>query len=168
MHKEIDWDDLFMAMTFLVAMKSKDPNTRLGAVIVGLDHEVRSVGFNGLARGLYDDIEERSTGEDKYMWFEHAERNAIYNASRVGIPLKDCTLYVNGIPCMDCARGVIQSGISEVVYHKTWFGDNSKRWKITCNTAKEMLIEAGIRLRWYDKPITKITALLFGKEYNIT
>jgi len=122
----MDWDDLFMAMAFLVASKSEDKNTRIGAVIVGPDHEVRSVGYNGMPRKVKN-TNKRQERPEKYFWFEHAERNAVYNASLVGIPLKGCTMYTNGIPCMDCARGVIQSGITKVVYHKRWNDDNQTK-----------------------------------------
>ena len=87
--KQITWDELYMSMTFLVAMKSKDENTHIGAVVVGPDKEVRSIGFNGLPRYVDDDKPERQMKPEKYLWFEHAERNAVYNASLMGVSLKN-------------------------------------------------------------------------------
>jgi dCMP deaminase len=113
------WDEFFMNIAGVYATKSKDPSTKVGAVIVGPDREQRAGGFNGFCRGVVDDpkrFPERHARPEKYSWFEHAERNAIYNAARVGTPTKGCTLYIKGgPPCADCARGVIQSGIIEVV-----------------------------------------------------
>lgn len=163
----IDWDDLFMAMVFLVAMKSKDLRTHIGAVIVGPDNEVVSMGFNGLARGLNDDVPERQERPEKYFWFEHAERNAIYNASRIGVSLKGCRMYTNGVPCMDCARACIQSGITEVIAHKRWYSENRDKWKESCSKAEIMLGEAGVTIRYYDKPIIQISGLRWGKKYKI-
>lgn len=162
----IDWDDLFMAMVYLTAMKSKDKNTHVGAVIVDDKHRVVSVGYNGLARGLNDDLNWRQSSPEKYFWFEHAERNAVYNAKR---NLEGCIMYTNGIPCSDCARAVIQSGIKEVITHTEWDKHNKKikKWLESCDKGRQMLVEAGVKLRCYDKPIIDISAKRFGKELKI-
>lgn len=109
------WDEYFMNMVSLVATRSKDPNTQIGAVIVGLNHEIRATGYNSFPRGIRDDVPERLVRPEKYTWIEHAERNAIYNAARVGTPLEGCTIFQQVLPCMDCARAIIQAGIKEVV-----------------------------------------------------
>ena len=121
----------------LVAMKSKDKNTHIGAVIIGPDNELRSTGYNGFVRGLNDDVEERQESPEKYYWMEHAEKNAIFNAARVGIPLKGCRMYTNGVPCMECARGIVQSGIEEVIVDEAWDRTNSEKW---AENAKRSLI----------------------------
>src|SRR5271157_1920149 len=103
-----------MEMADLVATWSKDKSTHVGCVIVGAAGEIRSVGYNGFPRGVNDDIDLRYDRPLKYMWTEHAERNAIYNASRMGLSLEGCTMYLNGdhgFPCCDCARAIIQCGI---------------------------------------------------------
>lgn len=112
----MDWDDYFCSMLPLVASKSKDNSVKIGAIIVGPDHEIRSTGYNGFPRGIIDKPA-RFERPEKYVWTEHAERNAIYNAARIGVSLKDCTLYLNWWPCPDCARGIIQVGIKEVIIH---------------------------------------------------
>ena len=81
-----NWNEYFMAMARLVAKKSKDPSMQVGVVIVGPDHEVRSTGFNGFARGVNENYSSRWGRPAKYKWVEHAERNAIYNAARMGTP----------------------------------------------------------------------------------
>jgi dCMP deaminase len=116
------WDALFVELARTYARKSKDESTRVGAVIVGPDHDQRAGGFNGLPRGVVDDpvrfpwSASRHRRPEKYSWYEHAERNAIYNAARAGVATGGCTMYVaGGPPCADCARAVIQAGIVEVV-----------------------------------------------------
>lgn len=111
------WDLFYIHLAQQWADKSKDRSTSVGAIIVGPDMEQRSAGYNGFPRGVNDDIDCRHDRPVKYDFTEHAERNAIYNAARVGIPLKGCTMYLNWwpTPCADCARAVIQSGIIAVV-----------------------------------------------------
>ena len=167
MEKRVTWDELFMSMAFLVAMKSKDKRTHIGAVVIGPENEVRSVGYNGLVRGINDDIEARQQPPEKYFWFEHAERNAIYNATLMGVSLKNCRVYTNGIPCMDCGRAVVQSGIKEVIYHKNWNLDNLPKWKESCGKSAGMLEEAGVKIRYYDGPILQIKGWRKGNPYAL-
>src|SRR5512137_1572307 len=110
-----DWDQYYLDICKVVAGRSKDPNTQIGAVIVAPNHEIRSTGYNSLPRGIRDDVPERLERPTKYLWMEHAERNAIYNAARCGTPLEGCTIYIQLMPCMDCARAIVQAGIREVV-----------------------------------------------------
>jgi len=123
----IDWDTYFMSLVYFVAMRSKDKNTKIGAVVVGPDNEIRSTGYNSFPRGINDSVLDRQERPEKYKWFSHAERNSLYNAAMVGIPLKGCRMYTNGVPCNDCAFGVINSGIKEVVVDKEWNTNNYGR-----------------------------------------
>lgn len=153
----MNWDQYFMSMTYLVSMKSKDPSTRIGAVIVGPDHEIRSTGYNGLPRGLDDDQPQRSERPEKLFWYEHGERNAIYNAARMGIALKDCTMYTQGVPCADCARAVIQAGIRRVIVDKRIEMEKDvggSKWSESCKRSRVMFEEAGVELVEYAGPIT--------------
>jgi dCMP deaminase len=109
------WDEYYLDICKVVAARSKDPHTQIGCVIAGPAHEIRSTGYNSLPRGIRDDVPERLERPTKYLWMEHAERNAIYNAARCGTPLEGCTLYVEIVPCMDCARAIVQAGIRQVV-----------------------------------------------------
>lgn len=109
------WDDFFLGLAGYVSQKSKDQSTKVGAVIVGPDHEVLSLGWNGFPRGVDDNVQERHERPAKYEWTEHAERNAIYNAARHGIALRGATIYVTHAPCAACARAIVQSGIRAVV-----------------------------------------------------
>ena len=114
------WDLRFLNLACEVASWSKDDSTKVGCVITTEDHRIVSTGYNGLPRGAIDDkesIPDRHDREkDKYLYYEHAERNAIYNAAYKGIALKDCVAYITMAPCMNCARGLIQSGLKRVVF----------------------------------------------------
>jgi dCMP deaminase len=109
-----NWDEYYLTMAYMVAMRSKDNSTWIGAVIVGPDGEIRSTGYNGFPRGI-EYTPDRLERPAKYDYTEHGERNAIYNAARAGISTRGCTMYTHGIPCIDCARAVVQSGITRVV-----------------------------------------------------
>lgn len=105
------WVTYFRELAKTVATKSKDPHTHIGAVIVGMDKEIVSTGYNSFPRGMNDDVQERYERPEKYFWMEHAERNAIYNAARIGVSTKGCTLFLDHwFPCVECARAIINSG----------------------------------------------------------
>lgn len=132
-------------MTTLVASKSKDPSTKVGAVIVGEDDEILSIGFNGFPRGVREDLPERWERPEKYEWVVHAEENAILNAARVGTSLKGATLYVGGHPCASCAGSIVQAGISTVVCCPPW--EMPDRWKKSLGPAATILEEGGVERR---------------------
>jgi len=94
---KIEWDRHFFAIADVIASKSRDSSTKVGAVIIGPDKEVRSTGYNGLPRGVQYNAARTEQRPEKYYWFEHAERNAIFNAARIGTPLKGCTIYLTSI-----------------------------------------------------------------------
>src|SRR3954465_1001797 len=116
MIKSFSWDQYFMTMAYLVSMKSKDPSSRVGAVIVGPDHEIRSTGYNGLPRGFADRNYRYENREYKLFASNHAEENAILNCALNGVSAKNCTLYCPWSPCAHCTKMIIQSGIKEIVY----------------------------------------------------
>ena len=140
------WHKRFMEVAELVKTWSKDPSTKVGAVVVGPDREIRSTGYNGLVRGVDDNKPERLERPTKYDFFEHAERNAVYNACLIGASLKGCVIYVTSMPCPDCARAIIQSGIKMVVTHKVTIDENSpaNTWRDKLIYSEEMFKEAGI------------------------
>lgn len=140
------WHQRFMEVAELVKTWSKDPSTKVGAVVVGPDREIRSTGYNGLVRGVDDNKPERLERPTKYDFFEHAERNAVYNACLIGASLKGCIIYVTSMPCPDCARAIIQSGIKMVVTHKVEIDENSpvNTWRDKLAYSEEMFKEAGV------------------------
>ena len=113
----LSWDEYFMGLAHLSAMRSKDPSTQVGAVIVDQEHKVVGIGYNGLPIGCSDDEfpwdREGGMLETKYAFVVHAELNAILNSTR---NLHGCTLYVSLFPCNECAKAIIQSGIRKIVY----------------------------------------------------
>ena len=141
-----EWDDYFMAIAMVVTTKSLDSNTKHATLLVDDHHRIVSIGYNGPPRGIDDSLvtQERP---DKYYFFEHGERNAIYNAARMGLTLKGCTLYVLGHPCADCARAIIQSGIIEVVYGAVRNEAFEDRWKKSIDAASWMFSQAGVKVR---------------------
>lgn len=142
------WDERFMGLARFIATWSKDRGRKIAAVIVGDDNEIRSTGYNGLPRGVRDDLEERHTKEnkEKYVWAAHAERNAIYNAARIGVSVKGCRLYSMLYPCSDCAIAIIQSGIAELITYPPDFED--PQWGEGFKRSRIMLDEAGITVRF--------------------
>lgn len=136
------WDAYFMSMAHLSAKRSKDPNTQVGACIVNQDHRVVGLGYNGFPKGCADDDfpweREGDFLDTKYPYVVHAELNAILNSIQ---DLKGCTIYVSLFPCNECAKAIIQSGISCVVY------ESDKYDGTEANIAsKKMFRDAGVEL----------------------
>lgn len=150
----MNWHNFFIQMTDLVASKSKDRSTKVGAVIInGENNAVLSMGYNGFPRGVNDDDDARHERPAKYRFTEHAERNAIYNAARNGIKLEGTTLYLNWepIPCTDCTRAIIQSGITRIIGPTRPFGGKGAQWTEDLKQAKKMLDEAGVELVYVEE-----------------
>ena len=141
------WDVRFLRLALEVSTWSKDRSTQVGAVIVGDDRSPGPYGYNGFPRFIDDEKEERHIRPTKYDWTEHAERNAIYNAARMGVALKGSTIYVTHVPCADCARAIIQVGITRVVTDAACMkGAFSERWSEAAEITREMLAEANISI----------------------
>lgn len=160
----MDWDQYFMSLVFLLAMKSKDQSTHIGAVVVSDDNTILATGYNSFPRGCNDDVAERQERPEKYFWFEHAERNAIYNAARKGHKLEGARLYTNGVPCIDCARGVVQAGIKEVIVSDL-FDSHFRlqpKWVTSSEKSFELFKECGIIVRTYSGPIVDRIDMLVG------
>ena len=120
----ISWEAYFMGIAHLSALRSKDPSTQVGAVIVDDERKVVSIGYNGLPKGCSDDTfpwgREGGMLDTKYAYVVHAELNAILNSPR---PVKGCTVYVSLFPCNECAKAIIQSGITRIVYEDDKYAD---------------------------------------------
>ncbi len=137
----ISWDEYFMGVAALSGMRSKDPNSQVGACIVSSDNKILSMGYNGLPRGCSDDnfpwAREGQMLETKYPFVVHSELNAILNYR--GGSLENTKIYVTLFPCNECAKAIIQAGIKTVVY------DSDKYDGTPANQAsKRLLTEAGI------------------------
>ena len=146
----MNWDEYFINIAEQVKLKSKDKKTQIGVVVVGKYNEIVSTGYNSFARGINDDIDERQERPEKYFWFEHAERNAIYNAARIGVSTLGTTMYMTcGMSCSDCARAIINSGISKIVLRKGK-GAKGDKWNESSIRSIQMFKEAGVIVEYYD------------------
>jgi len=168
---KIDWDSYLMSLAYFVAQKSKDPSTHIGAVLIGYEHEIISTGYNGMPVHVNDDVPERNERPEKYLWYEHAERNAIYQAARNGIKTRGRTMYTIGTPCADCARAIIQAGIYEVVVDKRWderYVGADTKWAEQAKRVRVMFMESGVDLRTYEGPlIGKIQGFFSGNAFDL-
>lgn len=147
MKDRAQWDTRFLELAQQIASWSKDKSRKVGCVIVGPNGEIRTTGYNGFPRGVHDDrFPARHARPEKYLWTEHAERNAIYNAARCGIPLEGCTIYLPWYPCVECARAIIQCGLTTLVaVQPDWY---DPKYKVEFMTAAVMFEEAAIEVRY--------------------
>ena len=152
----ISWDEYFMGVAMLSAMRSKDPHTQVGACIVSDDHKILSMGYNGFPMGCSDDdfpwCREGEPYDNKYFYTTHSELNAILNYR--GGSLEGSKIYVTLFPCNECAKAIIQSGIKAVIYRDDLYKDTKE-----VKASKRMLKTAGVEIIEY-KPT--------GRTLNIT
>ncbi len=151
----IKWDEYFMGIAQLSALRSKDPSTQVGACIVDGERKVVSIGYNGMPRGVDDDALpwDHGTGLDsKYLYVCHAEFNAILN-TRDGAHLNGCVIYVTLFPCNECAKAIIQVGIKEVVFLSDKHAD-----EVSYEASRRLLAMAGVKMRPYEGPLVRIIA----------
>lgn len=143
----ISWDEYFMGVAMLSGMRSKDPNTQVGACIVGPDHKILSMGYNGFPIGCSDDefpwAREGEPLENKYFYTTHSELNAILNYR--GGSLEGATIYVTLFPCNECAKAIIQSGIKRIVYASDKYEGTP-----AVIASKKMLKASGVQLQQYE------------------
>ena len=154
----LKWDRHFISLALESARMSKDPATQAGAVIIGPDREVRSMGYNGLPRGIADTPQRLQNKELKRSLIVHAEMNAILNAARIGVSTRGCTLYLaltddsgqvwGGAPCTRCTVEIIQAGIMQVVAMP--FKNQISYWTDSVEQARALLQEAQIQYREID------------------
>jgi dCMP deaminase len=148
MSKLTKWDKRYIQLAKDVAEWSKDKNTKTGAVIVDDNENTElTMGYNGFPRGADDDTDQRRYERpDKYFWTEHAERNAIYKAARLGININGARMYCTYFPCADCSRAIIQAGIKKLYTEKPDF--NHHKWGESWTNAISMLKECGVEVIW--------------------
>ena len=147
----MNWTEYFRGIAHQVKLKSKDIRTQIGAVVVGKDNEILSTGYNSFPRGINDELDWRQERPEKYYWFEHAERNAIYNAARIGVSLKDSTMYLTcGMCCTDCTRGIINSGIKRVYLERN-SGATGGMWDEHAIRSIEMFKESNVEIKYYEE-----------------
>ncbi len=140
----IGWDEYFMGIALLSAMRSKDPSTQVGACIVNRDRKIVGVGYNGFPKGCDDDLfpwdREGAFLETKYPFVCHAELNAILNS--ISRDLSDASIYVALFPCNECAKAIVQSGIREVIYLDDKYADTD-----AVRASRLMFTHSGVNCR---------------------
>lgn len=139
MHEITYWDWRFLDLAEHIASWSKDPRTKVGAVIVDQKKRVVSLGYNGFPRGVSDYENRYENRTKKHLFVAHAERNALDNAP---LMVDGCVLYVPLMPCNECAKSIVQKGIKTVVTYEPNRDGTGFNWDIT----KVMFAEAGIEL----------------------
>ena len=116
----INWDEFFMGLATLAAMRSKDPSTQVGACIASGDNRILSTGYNGTPIGFDDNTfpwnRDGLPTENKYFYVVHAERNAVLNYKGLNQDFVNAKVYVTLFPCNECAKELVQLGIKEVIY----------------------------------------------------
>ncbi|MBE6014316.1 MAG: dCMP deaminase family protein [Lachnospiraceae bacterium] len=142
----LSWDEYFMSVAYLASMRSKDPNTQVGACIVDSNNKILSMGYNGFPIGCSDDEfpwnRDGEPYDNKYFYVTHSELNAILNYR--GGSLEGSKLYVTLFPCNECAKACIQAGIKTIVYDSDKYSDTPSTL-----ASKRMLDAAGVRYYQY-------------------
>jgi dCMP deaminase len=141
-----EWDRYFMGLAQHVCSKSKDPSTKVGAVVVRPDLTVAAMGYNGFPRGVLDLPERYTDRPTKYSMVVHAEANAIVSAKS---DLTNCKIYCTMFPCQECAKLIIQAGITEVIGPPAM---DCQRWEESMKVSTTMFREAGVRFRGSGQP----------------
>lgn len=148
----ISWDECFMRIAHVMSLRSKDPSTRVGAVIADQENVVIGLGYNGFPRGIESDQlpwdrKADKLSDTKYAYVCHAEANAIYNSNKKP---KGCKLYCSLFPCNECAKAIVQNGIKEVIYESDKYHDDD-----IFLASRRILDAAGVVCRQYISEETK-------------
>ncbi len=137
------WSPRWVEMARLVASWSKDPSTKVGAVVVDQTERLLGIGWNGFARGVEDSPERLNDRATKYKFVVHAEMNAILNAGYMGVPIAGSTMYVVGLPCCnECAKAIVQSGVSNVIMV---LDKEPENWRQSFEITEQMFNESGVK-----------------------
>lgn len=140
-----NWHNRFIDLSHYISSWSKDPSTKVGALIVDSDNNVRTIGYNGFPRGAVDSQERLSNRDLKYPLTVHAELNALMTCARLGIRTEGCYIICTNMPCTTCCGAIIQAGIKKVIITAP-SEDMLSRWKESMDLSKTLLEEVGIEL----------------------
>ncbi len=142
-------DARWLALCATKGGESPDPRTKIGCLIVAPDGSIRCAACNDYPRGILQGSNERTEAPLKYIWLEHAERNAIYQAARKGLSTEGCTMFVELTPCIECARAIIQAGITQIVVDQDRCAEyQGAKYSGEHAAALGMLAEAGVVVRF--------------------
>ena len=142
---DTNWKKRFLKLSKEISTWSKDPSTKVGALIISEDRNIISTGYNGFPRNIEDTEERLNNRELKYKFVLHAEMNCILNALYNGRSVKDCILFVHGLPpCSECTKSIIQAGIKKVITDSK----ATDNWKESLKLSLEMLKEANVEIEF--------------------
>jgi len=151
MSTHLNYSQYFMGVAMLSSKRSKDPSTQVGAVIVTPDNRIIGAGWNGMPNVADNDKsfpwgkDSPNPVENKYMYVVHAEPNAICHASE---SVRGCTMYLTWFPCAECAKSIVQSGISKIVYlHK----HTTDRYQDSMEAARRIFDSCGVTYKKYSE-----------------
>jgi dCMP deaminase len=167
--ERLTWEEYFMNVAVTTALRSNDPSTRVGCVIVDEDNTIVTTGYNAFPRGSGFDFDKSvwENKESKYMYIVHAEANAIYNATRQGKSLNNCTVYITFHPCHECAKALIQVGIKEIVYlDLEYYGLMHESWKGSFEKSEDILSRGNISTRPFHLT-NQIKLMLNGEVHEL-
>ena len=164
----LSWDEFFIGIAKMAAGRSKDPNTQVGACIVGSDNRILSIGYNGAPNGFSDDDfpwdkNNLDVNKTKYPYVCHAELNAILNYPGSRKDLVGATIYVDLFPCNECAKAIIQSGIKKVVYLSDKY--NGTKGNIA---SKKLFDETNVKYVSLDKKYQKVLRVSLKPDEEIS
>jgi dCMP deaminase len=142
------WAHHYLGLAYKTASLSKDPSTKVGAVIVGKRKEVRSTGYNGFPRGIEDRAIRFASREEKLLYTIHAEANSLYNALLTGVSVEGSIIVTTHFPCTECAKAIIQCGITEVISDMP-SSDYLDRWEQSIRHANSLFMEAGVSCAFF-------------------
>jgi len=137
------WDDWYLKIALVIAEKSKDPSTKVGAVLVRPDNTIASVGYNGFPRGIEDTPERLNDRPTKLALTIHAEMNAIISAQE---PVKNYKMYTTLMPCDRCFPHLAQAGIRTIIFPKP-SAEHEARWGESFDRVRALAKEAGVILQ---------------------
>lgn len=154
----------YLRDAYRLAAQSKDPSNQNGAILISQDKKMLSTGNNNFPIGVEFTKERSETRPKKYRYFEHAERNSIYQAARTGVKVFGSTMVCPWAACCDCARGIINAGVLQVFVHTPRMRMTPTRWKSIADEALKMLSEGGVRVTYFDMPVQGAPDVLVNGE----
>lgn len=156
----------YLAKAYELAAKSRDASNQNGALIVSNRGRINAIGWNRFPYGVNFTTERAESRPQKYRYFEHAERDAIYHAAGRGCRLVNRTMYCPWAACCDCARAIVGTRLKRLVVHKQRMELTPERWQEDVQAAWEMLSEAGVELVQYDGPIDWDVVTVNGRLWS--
>lgn len=165
MNNRPSWDEYFLALAYFASTRSEDINTHVGAVIVSPSNEILATGYNGLPRGLKTNDVNVFNKPDKYHYFQHAESNAIAQIARSNNSSVGARIYTTLFPCVECARLIIQSGITEVIIHRELqakYEEEKNHWVEAFSISKNLFKLSNVKINEFDGIVRTHTGVLIN------